>query len=179
VTFFWSPISSVGRIAATRIGNKEAMPLSADECAYIRRELEGCWARGWRHADLRAAADRVASYVAIPGAAAPPIDRRVRMVIEALQGDPAARSSLAELAELAGLSQSRLAHLFRHDVGLPVRQYRLTLRMEEALREIAAGASLSRAAYAAGFADPAHFCRICKRMFGRAPSRLPGLKLER
>jgi AraC family transcriptional regulator len=179
VTFFWSPVSSAGRIAATRVGNKEATPLSASECAYIRRELEGCWERGWLHTDLRGAADRIASYIATPGATAPPLDRRVQMVLKALRSDPTGKSSLAELAELARISESRLAHLFRRDVGLPVRQYRLTLRMEEAVREIAGGASLSRAAYAAGFADPAHFCRICRRMFGSAPSHLPTFQLER
>lgn len=100
------------------------------------------------------------------------------MTLKAMRSDPAGKSSLAELARLTQLSESRLAHLFRRDVGVPIRQYRLTLRMEEAVREIARGASLTRAAYAAGFADAAHFCRICRRMYGGAPSELPAFQLE-
>jgi len=38
-------------------------------------------------------------------------------------------------------------------------QYRLTLRMEQAAQEIALWTSLTQAAYAAGFAGPAHFRR--------------------
>jgi AraC-like DNA-binding protein len=178
VTFFWDPVSPAGRLVATRLKNEGAAPLAPGECADIRRELKGCWERGWRHADLRAAADRIAHIVARPGGAATLIDRRIQMVLRALQSDPAGKSSLAEFARLTQLSESRLAHLFRRDVGIPVRQYRLTLRMEQAVREIAVGASLTRAAYAAGFADPAHFCRICRRMFGGPPSQLPAFQVE-
>lgn len=178
VTIFWDPVSAVGRLAATRFGNACAAPLMAAECAGIRRELETCWERGWRHSDLRPAADRIAHILARPGAVAAPIDRRVQIALRVLQSDPAAKRSLAELARLTDLSESRLAHLFRRDVGIPVRQYRLTLRMEDAVREIAAGASLTRAAYAAGFADHAHFCRICRRMFGGTPSELPESRVE-
>jgi len=74
------------------------------------------------------------------------------------------------------LSESHIAHLFRRDVGIPVRQYRLWARMRRALDHVGRGRSLTEAAHAAGFADSAHFCRICRRMFGSAPSRLPELR---
>jgi len=99
------------------------------------------------------------------------------MVLRALQSDPAGKVRLAEFARLTKLSESHLAHLFRREVGLPVRQYRLGLRMEQAAEELAHGTSLASAAYAAGFADPAQFCRICRRMFGSAPSQLPRFEL--
>jgi AraC family transcriptional regulator len=178
VTFFWDPVCPLGRLVATRLNNEGAAPLTSGECGHIRGELKGCWERGWRHADLRVAAERTGHIVARPGGAVAPIDRRVQMVLRELQRDPAEKSSFAEFARLTGLSQSGLAHLFRRDVGIPFRQYRLALRMEQAVREIAVGASLTRAAYAAGFADPAHFCRICRRMFGGAPSELPSFQLE-
>lgn len=156
VTFFWDPVCPVGRLIATRLRNEGVAALASEGCAGIRRELRGCWERGWRCSDLRAAANRIAHLVARPDNTVRPIDRRVQMVLRVLQSDPAGKSRLSELARLAHLSESHLAHLFRRDVGIPVRQYRLTLRMEQAVREIAAGGSLTRAAYAAGFADPAH-----------------------
>ena len=178
VTIFWDPVSVAGRRAATRLSNDGVTPLEPEECACIRRELDSCWVRGWRHPDLRTAADRIAHIVERPVGTETPIDRRVQIVLKALQGDPAGKSTLAELAVLTRLSEGRLAHLFRRDVGIPMRQYRLALRMDEAVREMADGASLSKAAYAAGFADPAHFSRICRRMFGAPPSGLPVLQLE-
>ncbi len=90
------------------------------------------------------------------------------MVLDASQN-----ASLPDLAAGVGISESRLAHLFRRDVGIPMRQYRLALRMQEAVKQIAEGRSLTEAAYAARFADSAHFCRICRRMFGVTPSHLP------
>ncbi len=178
VTFFWDPVSPTGRLIAAGLNDDGAAALAPGVCAEIRRELRGCWERGWRCADLRASADRIARLLARPGIAVRPIDRRVRMALRLLQSDPAGKTSVPELARLTRLSESRLAHLFRRDVGIPVRQYRLTLRMEQAVREIAAGGSLTRAAYAAGFADPAHFSRICRRMFGGPPSQLPGFQVE-
>jgi AraC-like DNA-binding protein len=81
--------------------------------------------------------------------------------------------SLETLATRVGLSESRLAHLFRRDVGLPMRQYRLSLRLMHAMTYISAGASLTEAAHRASFSDSAHFSRICRRMYGRTPSSLP------
>ncbi len=177
VTFFWAPLAPAGRLIATRLGGAGFEALSSAECAAIRREVEGCWERGWLPPELREAAGRVARLVAPPGGVPSPVDARVRAVLERLESDPAAKLSLAELAGGVRLSESRLAHLFRRDVGIPMRQYRLMLRMEQAAQEIAQGATLTHAAYAAGFSDPAHFCRICRRMFGSAPSELPALRV--
>ncbi len=178
MTLFWDPVSAAGRLIATRVNSEGVSPLTAEECADIRGELKRCWEHGWLHPDLRTAANRVAHLVARPNTSILPIDRRVQIVLKVLQNDPAEKRSLKEFARATKLSETRLAHLFRRDVGIPVRQYRLTLRMEQAVREIAGGSSLTRAAYTAGFADPAYFSRICRRMFGGPPSQLPAFELE-
>lgn len=77
---------------------------------------------------------------------------------------------LADAAKVAGLSESRLAHLFQDRVGLPFRPYVLWLRLGRATELVAAGASITDAAHGAGFADGAHLTRVCRRMFGVAPS---------
>lgn len=78
--------------------------------------------------------------------------------------------SLADAAKVAGLSESRLAHLFQERVGLPFRSYVLWLRLGRATELVAAGASITDAAHGAGFADGAHLSRVCRRMFGIAPT---------
>ncbi len=105
-------------------------------------------------------------------------DPRVQKVLDILMLDSTDNVSLGALAKRVRLSESRLAHLFSPEVGIPMRQYRLALRMERAVTQIARGYSLTESAHMASFADSAHFCRISKRMFGSAPSALPRFEID-
>ncbi|MGO4461137.1 helix-turn-helix domain-containing protein [Streptomyces sp. M-16] len=77
---------------------------------------------------------------------------------------------LAEAAAVAGLSESRLSHLFQAELGLPFRPYVRWLRLMGAAELVSRGRTLTEAAHGAGFSDSAHFSRVCRRMFGIAPS---------
>ncbi|MHC0432562.1 helix-turn-helix domain-containing protein [Streptomyces sp. O3] len=106
----------------------------------------------------------------------PPLGRTARHsglaeVLRTLPGQLAAgQVRLGQAARVAGLSESRLSHLFRSQLGLPFRSYVLWLRLQRATELVAAGCSLTEAAHGAGFADQAHLTRVCRRMFGIAPS---------
>jgi AraC-like DNA-binding protein len=80
--------------------------------------------------------------------------------------------SLPKLAGIAGLSRSRFMHAFTESVGIPVRPYILWLRVQLAACELIDGASITAAAYRAGFSDAAHLTRTFRRMFGTTPSDL-------
>lgn len=80
--------------------------------------------------------------------------------------------TLAELARAVHRSPSRLAHRFREATGVPVRRYILWRRLRAAAESAMRGASLTKAAHAAGFADSAHLSRTFRSMFGMAPSFL-------
>lgn len=99
------------------------------------------------------------------------IDARVAAVVEMLQRETSARCCAQCAADVAGLSASRFQHLFTAEVGVPFRRYRGWQRLRTAIRAAAAGASLTDAAYAAGFADQAHFSRAFRATFGAPPSR--------
>jgi len=174
ITMHFDPLSESGRRLSARIGGVSA--LTEVECAAIRTKMEECWARGWKSADLMGAAARIVDLLTGPGAPREAPDPRVRRVLAAIRGNPGENTPLADLAAMVNLSESYLAHLFRGGVGIPVRQYRIWARMGCALDHVRRGRSLTEAAHAAGFADSAHFCRICRRMFGSAPSRLPELR---
>ena len=78
---------------------------------------------------------------------------------------------LPMLAKHTHLSASRLSHLFKEQMGLPIQKYiswvRLKLAIEISLHN---GMDLQEAALAAGFYDPAHFSRRFKGFFGLKPS---------
>lgn len=77
--------------------------------------------------------------------------------------------SLAELAQLAGLSKFQLLRRFRAVYGMTPFAWLQHQRAERARAWIAAGMDLARAAAAAGFADQSHMTRVFLRQFGFTP----------
>jgi AraC family transcriptional regulator len=108
-----------------------------------------------------------------PGA--PParrLDERVTKVLEAIRSRHDLRMSLEDAAELAFLSPSRFAHLFKERVGLPFSRYMLWRKLTRAMVAIASEGTIAAAAQAADFADAAHLTRTFYQMVGMAPSVL-------
>lgn len=99
----------------------------------------------------------------------PPLDRRIRRLLESL-ADDGDDVTPADLAARCGLSATRFSHLFREQMGVTARRYLLWLRLRRALRHAFSGMNLTEAAHAAGFSDAAHFSRTCKTVFGLSPS---------
>ena len=103
----------------------------------------------------------------------PEYDDRIAAVLDHLRATPSPPPSVEDLTRIAHLSQSRLQHLFRDQVGVPIRRYLLWHRYLTALSLLADGASVTRAAHAAGFADSAHLTRTAVRMNGFTPTKMP------
>lgn len=80
--------------------------------------------------------------------------------------------SLEQLAAHVALSQSRLSHLFKEEIGIPIQRYLLWYKVAAAAFNIGRGMSLTDAAGEAGFADSAHFSRTFRAMFGLTPSQI-------
>ncbi|GAB2953840.1 helix-turn-helix transcriptional regulator [Nonomuraea fastidiosa] len=98
----------------------------------------------------------------------PGLAQAMRLIDETLPG----QVRLSALADAVHLSESRLAHLFREQAGLPFRPYVLWMRLRLALYALADGGTLTDAAHTAGFSDSAHLSRTIRRMMGDAPSVL-------
>lgn len=96
------------------------------------------------------------------------VDPRIQAVMNLMQEKQLSHKlTIAELAQHACLSESRLMHLFSKQIGIPLRRYSLWLRVLTAMRLIAEGKqSLTEAAYSAGFSDSAHLSRTYRSMFG-------------
>jgi AraC-like DNA-binding protein len=98
----------------------------------------------------------------------PRVNRVLKFMAEKL-GDSDGLS-LRALAGLAGLSPSRFMHVFTQSMGMPLRSYILRLRLRRACCELMTGATVTSAAYSAGFSDAAHLTRTFRRMLGMTPT---------
>ena len=103
-----------------------------------------------------------------------PLHPRVKRVLRFLRAEVGNQDShsLERLATVAGLSTSRLMHVFTQSVGVALRPYILWLRVQRALGELMSGATVTQAAHAAGFSDAAHLSRTVRRMLGTTPTEL-------
>jgi AraC-like DNA-binding protein len=106
------------------------------------------------------------------------IHPRVRRVLKYLHENlgSGADFSLKSLADVSGLSPSRLMHVFKASVGVPVRPYILWLRLQRASYELMNGVTVTETAHIAGFSDAAHLTRAFRRMLGTTPTDLAGRK---
>lgn len=100
-------------------------------------------------------------------------DPRVKRVLAELRSSPE-KKNIRELSRLVHISESRLMHLFKEEVGIPIRQYILWARLMKAVNAIVAGNSFTHAAHEVNFADSAHLSRTFKRMFGKTLTEVFG-----
>lgn len=101
----------------------------------------------------------------------PPVDdERILHVMRLLLDDPGDNIPIERLAGEVGISASRLAHLFKEQIGVPIRMFRTWYRLKSAVVNLRAGCSLTDAALRAGFYDSAHFTNTFRETFGLPPS---------
>lgn len=93
-------------------------------------------------------------------------------VHQRLREEFAAAPTLVELADEAGVHRTHLARAFRRHFGCTVGEFVRRRRVEFACRQLRdTDLSLSRVAYAAGFADQSHMTRTFGRLLGTTPGR--------
>ena len=80
--------------------------------------------------------------------------------------------SLTEIAAAVGVHPVHLSRLFPRYFHCTVADYIRRLRIASACEKIShSNRSLAEIAVTAGFADQAHFTRVCKRLTGRTPGQ--------
>jgi AraC-like DNA-binding protein len=79
--------------------------------------------------------------------------------------------SLAELAELTGVSRFQLLRGFAREIGITPHAYLVQRRVCLARRLLAAGQTPAQAAIQTGFADQSHLTRAFVRQLGITPAR--------
>lgn len=101
-----------------------------------------------------------------------PLDPRIINVLKHLQDGPGLNVPVAELAHYVSLSPVRLTHLFKQEIGIPIRRFVLWQKLRMAAGAACQGESLTNAAQEGGFTDSAHFTHSFQKLLGINPSFL-------
>jgi len=107
---------------------------------------------------------------AILDAEGPALDARVARSLRCLRRPQEGRLVRAGLAADVQLSASRFNHLFRAEMGVSLRSYRVWSQVRLAMAGLAVSPRLTDAALHGAFADSAHFSRMFRQTFGMTPS---------
>lgn len=76
---------------------------------------------------------------------------------------------IEKLARIACMSRSRLYAQFKRDLGCSPGECHQQLRLKEAARRLAMGATITAVSYELGFSQPSHFSHRFRDLFGCSP----------
>ena len=82
-----------------------------------------------------------------------------------------ANAPLACLLRQAGASRRTMERLFRSETGMSLGQWLRRARLLEGLRRMAAGGSVSAAAFDLGYSSPSAFISMFRKQLGATPAR--------
>lgn len=93
-------------------------------------------------------------------------DERIIAAMHFAEGHIQKNVTVKDAADVACLSESRFSHLFREQAGIAFSSWLVFRKLFHAYMQIAGGASVTDASFAAGFSSPSHFATVNKKMFG-------------
>ena len=93
-------------------------------------------------------------------------DYRVVKLIREIRDYKHLDKHIDEIAKEYHLSESRLSHAFKENVGISLKGYLMIARLKYAYTLVLEGKSKTLAALEAGFASPAHLAYVCKKQMG-------------
>ena len=93
----------------------------------------------------------------------------IALVCDYLQTNHNDHISLAELADMVGMSRFYLSRLFRREKGISLSAYQTQIKIDRAKKLLSQGMPISQVASATGFYDQSHFGYYFKRLVGTTP----------
>ena len=102
-------------------------------------------------------------------------DERVEQAISFIVSTRTKQITVRDVARHVCLSESRIRHLFKHDIGQPIQNFMLWMKILDSLSLIVKGNKVEETAYATGFWDAAHMNRAYKTILGVTPGAIQQL----
>jgi AraC-like DNA-binding protein len=101
------------------------------------------------------------------------IDERIAFVLEMMLSSSNRSVPIKPVAAMLNLSPSRLRHLFKEQVGVPIHRYEVMLRLENVRLLLSTTAcGVKEAAHIMGFRDLSNFTNTFKRKYGLTPGKV-------
>lgn len=101
---------------------------------------------------------------------AKPFDPRIRLLLQLIENCNCNNYAISSYAKQLSLSASRLSHLFKAEVGIPLKSYIMLHQVECAFEDYLIGKSITCAALNAWFDSPSHFSATIIRIMGMPAS---------
>lgn len=122
----------------------------------------------WNSGGSPAQTDReILGILGFPASGASSRDERVTNALDTLRSlEEIPEDIIQQLCAAACLSQSRLSHIFKENVGISLHRYLAWEKMCKGYMNYQKYGNITEAAMRAGFDSPSHFAATCKRMFG-------------
>jgi len=96
--------------------------------------------------------------------------KRVNSAVDYIDANYNRRLKLSDVAEAAHLSVSRLAHLFKEQMGTTVIDYMISVRIDQARKLLlATDESCTRISFELGYNNQSYFCHSFKKIVGMTP----------
>jgi AraC-like DNA-binding protein len=146
--------------------------LDSDDFIFCQQALEGFAGKALPVGVASQALDQIIERLAGPIGTSGELHQRVQQALNVIHETPGRDLTLEFIARRVFLSESRISHLFKAEIGIPIQRYLLWYKLAQAAFNIGKGMSLTTAAEEAGFADSAHFSRSFRVMFGLTPSQI-------
>lgn len=93
-------------------------------------------------------------------------DERITQLLQYLTTCNCDNHNIDSFASKVSLSSSRLSHLFKEQIGVPLKSYILLHQIETAVIHLLEGKNVTQAALLAGFDSPSHFAATIKKAMG-------------
>lgn len=101
-----------------------------------------------------------------------PIDPRIQQVLDYIRNSQFDEITLKQLSERIFLSESRLSHLFKAEMGISLTSFLVHEKLKRAFMLIFTGMKMTDAAIEAGFHSSSHFTRSVRDKLGMSPSAI-------
>lgn len=117
--------------------------------------------------DLRAVDEKILKLCGMEKEREKEYDKRVIKIFHIVHEMETIDSDVMEqICNSVFLSKSRVSHLFKENVGIPLNRYLVLEKMRKAYEYFSQSGNITEAALKAGFDSSSHYAATCKRMFG-------------
>lgn len=97
-------------------------------------------------------------------------DNRIRMVIDALMNDLSSKHTIAHYARQSCVSPRTLTRLFSKELGMSFGDWKMRLKLLEAIKQLGEGKSVKEIAFELGYENVSSFIATFKKHFGKTPN---------